>query len=106
MMSKASSAASIGLSILAVLATSCTSSRTQAVNVDQEYARLVKEATTRPEFLSPLTNYLPRVAGVPTPMDTLGYIAGAPGRLTYYEDIVKYMNALAQAVPNVVAVTW
>jgi hypothetical protein len=69
--------------------------------VDEEYTRLIKEATTKPEFLSPLTNYLPQVEGVPTPKDILGYISGAPGKLTYYEDILKYMNALADASPNV-----
>jgi len=70
-------------------------------SVDEEYTRLIKEATTMPEFLSPLTSYLPEVAGVPTPKDVLGYIVGAPGKLTYYEDILKYMNALADASPNV-----
>ncbi|MDH5714781.1 MAG: M14 family zinc carboxypeptidase, partial [Candidatus Aminicenantes bacterium] len=69
--------------------------------VDEEYTRLIKEATTKPEFLSPLTSYLPRVEGVPTPKDVLGYIAGAPGKLTYYADILKYMKALAKASPNV-----
>lgn len=70
-------------------------------SVDEEYTRLIKAATTMPEFLSPLTSYLPEVAGVPTPKDVLGYIVGAPGKLTYYEDILKYMNALADASPNV-----
>jgi len=69
--------------------------------IDEEYTRLIKEATTKPEFLSPLVSYLPKVEGVPTPKDVLGYIAGAPGKLTYYEDILKYMNALAKATPNV-----
>ncbi len=68
---------------------------------DEEYTRLIREATTKPEFLSPLTSYLPKVEGVPTPKDVLGYIAGAPGKLTYYEDILRYMNSLDQASPNV-----
>lgn len=69
--------------------------------LDEEYTRLIKEATTKPEFLSPLTSYLPEVKGVPTPKDILGSIAGAPGKLTYYEDILKYMKALAKASPCV-----
>ncbi len=69
--------------------------------VDEEYTRLIEEATTEPEFLSPLTSYLPQVDGVPTPKDVLGYIVGAPGKLTYYADILEYMNALAKATPNV-----
>jgi hypothetical protein len=68
---------------------------------DEEYTRLIQEATTKPEFLSPLVNYLPKVDGVPTPKDRLGYIAGAPGKLTYYDDIVEYMNVLAKASPRV-----
>ena len=76
-------------------------SKPPAQAVDEEYTRLIREATTKPEFLSPLTSYLPRVEGVPTPKEVLGYIAGAPGKLTYYEDILKYMNALAKASPNV-----
>jgi hypothetical protein len=68
---------------------------------DEEYTRLIREATTKPEFLSPLTSYLPKMEGVPTPKDVLGYIAGAPGKLTYYEDILKYMNSLDEASPNV-----
>jgi hypothetical protein len=78
---------------------SCSLAPVQAV--DEEYTRLIKEATTKPEFLSPLTSYLPLVEGVPTPKDVLGYIVGAPGKLTYYDDILKYMNALAEATANV-----
>ena len=52
--------------------------------IDEEYTRLIKEATTKPEFLSPLVSYLPKVEGVPSPKDVLGYITGAPGKLTYY----------------------
>ena len=69
--------------------------------LDEEYGRLVAEATTSPEYQSPLTNYLPKVKGVPTPKDVLGYIAGAPGKLTSYKDILGYMQALAKATPNV-----
>ena len=35
------------------------------------------------------------------PKDVLGYHIGAPGKLTYYEDIVKYYRALAAATPRV-----
>ena len=68
---------------------------------DEEYGKLINEATTLPQFISPLVNYLPRIEGVPTPKDVLGYIVGAPGKLTYYEDILNYMDALAAARDNV-----
>lgn len=68
---------------------------------DEDYAKLVREWTTRPEFLSPLVDHLPRVPGVPSPRDVLGYHVGAPKKLTYYEDILKYYRALADATPRV-----
>ena len=45
---------------------------------DEEYARLVKEWTTSSEFMSPLVDHLPKVAGVPSPKDVLGYYIGCP----------------------------
>src|SRR5260370_25114889 len=54
---------------------------------DEEFARLVKEWTTRPEFNSPLVDHLPKVQGIPTPKDVLGHHVGAPKILTYYADI-------------------
>ena len=44
---------------------------------DEEFARLVREWTTRPEFLSPLVDHLPKVPGIPSPKDVLGYHIGA-----------------------------
>ncbi len=68
---------------------------------DPEFARLVKEWTTRPEFSSPLVDHLPKVAGVPSPKDILGHHIGEPKKLTYYADILKYYRALAAATPRV-----
>src|SRR5688500_13496950 len=48
---------------------------------DEEFARLVKEWTTQPSFISPLVDHLPKVPGVPSPKDTLGYHVGAPGKI-------------------------
>lgn len=68
---------------------------------DAEFARLVKEWTTRPEFSSPLVDHLPKVAGIPSPKDVLGHHIGEPKKLTYYADILKYYRALAAATPRV-----
>lgn len=68
---------------------------------DPEFARLVKEWTTKPEFSSPLVDHLPKVAGVPSPKDVLGHHIGEPKKLTYYADILKYYRALAAASPRV-----
>src|ERR1700733_6637404 len=62
--------------------------------MDDEFARLVKEWTTRPEFISPLVDHLPKSSTVPSPKDVLGYYAGAPKKLTYYSDLLKYYHAL------------
>jgi Zinc carboxypeptidase len=64
---------------------------------DPDYARLVKQWTTRPEFMSPLVDHLPKAAGVPSPKDVLGYYIGAPKKLSYVADIYRYYRALAAA---------
>ena len=64
---------------------------------DDEFARLVKEWTTSPEFISPLVDHLPKVGGVPSPKDVLGYYIGNPKKLTHVADINRYYRALAAA---------
>src|SRR4051812_25661982 len=81
-----------------------TETRDPAQAQDEEFASSVKEWTTQPYFISPLVDHLPRVNGVPTPKDVLGYHIGAPAKLTYYADILKYYRALAAALPGRVKV--
>ncbi|HWZ33335.1 MAG TPA: M14 family zinc carboxypeptidase [Bryobacteraceae bacterium] len=69
--------------------------------MDEEFARLVKEWTTKPEFISPLVDHLPKSSTVPSPKDVLGYYAGAPKKLTYYADLLKYYRALESKSPRV-----
>src|SRR6478735_5066393 len=57
---------------------------------DADFAKAVREWTTRPEFMSPLVDHLPKAAGIPTPKDVLGYYIGAPKRLTHVADIGRY----------------
>src|SRR5687767_1952197 len=78
-----------------------TETRDLAQVQDEDFAKSVKEWTTQPYFISPLVDHLPKVAGVPSPKDVLGYHIGAPAKLTYYADIVKYYRALAAATPRV-----
>ena len=68
---------------------------------DAEYSRLIREATTGPQFATDLVDHLPASATVPTPKTFLGYIAGAPDHLTYAEQVHAYMRALAAASPRV-----
>lgn len=72
---------------------------------DAEFAKLVKEWTTGPEFSSPLVDHLPIVKGVPTPKDVLGYHIGTPKKLTQTADALKYYRALAAASPRVKVLT-
>jgi hypothetical protein len=68
---------------------------------DEAFAKLYKEWTGEARYGSPLVDHLPVVKGVPTPNDVLGYHVGAPRKLTYYADILKYYRALAAATPRV-----
>src|SRR5688572_22028846 len=77
-----------------------TETRDPAQQQDADFEKSVKEWTTQPYFISPLVDHLPRVQGVPMPKDVLGYHIGAPAKLTYYADILKYYRALASALPG------
>src|SRR5436190_8261065 len=73
----------------------------QGNQADEEFARLVKEWTTRTDFLSPLVDHLPKAADIPSPKDVLGHHVGEPKKLTYYADILAYYRALAAKSPRV-----
>ncbi|MEY4166978.1 MAG: hypothetical protein RIR52_802, partial [Acidobacteriota bacterium] len=73
--------------------------------MDEDFAKSVRMWTTRAEFLSPLVDHLPRVAGIPTPGEFLGYHIGEPKRLTKTEKIYGYYRALAAATPRVKVIT-
>ncbi len=68
---------------------------------DPEFAKLVKEWTTRPEFISPLVDFLPLKKGIPTPKDVLGRYVGQPNRLTTTAEAYAYYRALEKASPRV-----
>src|SRR5262249_22072334 len=87
----------IGVSVLSLVTVTCALVAQSRQPQDEEYARLVKEWTTRPEFMSPLVDHLPKVSGVPNPKDILGYYIGAPKKLTRVADIGRYYRALAEA---------
>ncbi len=69
--------------------------------IDSEYTRKIHEYTTEPFFLSPLIDYMPASATVPTPKAILGDIAGAPTKLPYSKEVYDYMRLLAKASPRV-----
>ena len=68
---------------------------------DPTFTQSYQEWLANPKHGSPLVDHLPLVAGIPTPRDVLGYHIGAPRKLTYYADQLKYYRALAAASPRV-----
>jgi len=76
-------------------------SRDASQAIDGEYTKKIHEYTTEAFFNSPLTNYLPASATVPTPKAVLGDVAGAPGKLPYSAEVYRYMRMLEKASPRV-----
>ena len=68
--------------------------------MDEDFAKSYLEWTRETKYGSPLVDHLPLANGIPTPKSVLGYHIGAPKKLTYYADILKYYRALAAAAPN------
>ena len=69
--------------------------------IDNVSTKLIKEYTTKPEYLSPLVDHIPDSDTVPSPRDFLGYVAGAPKKLTHARDIHRYFYELAKTSPNI-----
>lgn len=72
-----------------------------AQQMDPDFAKTVKEWTTKPEFMSPLVDHLPASGAVPSPKEVLGAHIGAPNRLHYYDQIIGYYRALAAKSPRI-----
>ncbi len=72
-----------------------------AARNDEAYTAKIREYTTEKFFLTELVDHLPASDRVPTPEKTLGYVVGAPNRLTYTKDIHRYMRELERASPRV-----
>ncbi|HEX8251766.1 MAG TPA: M14 family zinc carboxypeptidase [Thermoanaerobaculia bacterium] len=68
---------------------------------DAAYTAEIRRQTTEPRFLTELVDHLPASDSVPSPLKFHGYIAGAEGKLTYAEDVYRYMRALEAASPRV-----
>jgi hypothetical protein len=68
---------------------------------DEGFAADYKQWLINARTGSPLVDHLPLVSGIPTPKDIIGYNIGAPKKLTYYADQLKYYRALAAATGRV-----
>ena len=68
--------------------------------VDEKYTQLIKEYLQDPRITTELVDHLPASDTVPSPLEFLGRVVGAPGELTYAKDIHRYYQALANASPR------
>ena len=68
---------------------------------DDTYTAEIRKHTTEARFMTELVDHLPASATIPSPLKFHGYIAGAEGKLTYAEDVYRYMRALEAASPRV-----
>jgi len=75
--------------------------KAQKQKLDEEYTAKIKEFTTETFFMTKYVDHLPYAEGVPTPLDILGHIAGAPDIVSYSHEVYKFMQALADASPRV-----
>ncbi|HQR33271.1 MAG TPA: M14 family zinc carboxypeptidase [Blastocatellia bacterium] len=90
-----------GIILLTLLFVGASFAQTRTQPQDEDFAKFVKEWTTKPEFISPLVDHLPKVAGIPSPKDVLGYHVGTPQKLTRTADLYRYYRALEKASPRV-----
>jgi hypothetical protein len=68
--------------------------------IDEPYTKLIKEYLQDPRVTTELVDHMPASDTVPSPLQFLGRIPGAPGELTYAKDIYRYYEALAKASPR------
>ena len=67
---------------------------------DPEFAAFVKQATTKPEFLSPLVDHLPEKAGGSDAKANPRLPRREPKKLTYTADQFRFFRALEKALPG------
>ncbi|MFC1564183.1 M14 family zinc carboxypeptidase [candidate division KSB1 bacterium] len=92
---------SCSLFVLLIVFVSAGSLFAQEEKINAEYSAKIKEYTTEPFFMTKYVDHLPYSENVPTPLDVLGRIAGAPDVLSYSHEIYRYMRALGDASPRV-----
>ncbi len=69
--------------------------------LDADYTARIREYTTDPRISTELVDSMPASGAVPSPLEFLGRIPGTPDELTYYADILRYLEALDRASDRV-----
>ncbi len=98
---RSTTASAIALTLIFSASALGQGSKVPAQKIDAEYTAKIREYTQDPRVITELVDHLPASATVPTPLKFLGRIPGTPDELTYYKDIVRYMEALEKASPRV-----
>ncbi|MFL6336733.1 MAG: M14 family zinc carboxypeptidase [Pyrinomonadaceae bacterium] len=83
------------------LALACAPPTLAQQKADDAYAARIKEYTTEKYFLTELVDHLPADARVPSPDKVLGYVVGAPGKLTHTKELYRYYRELERTSPRV-----
>lgn len=89
--------------LLVAAAALCAPVAAQQAHDDAYTAKIRELTTTDPKwkFTTELVDHLPASSTVPSPLKTLGYVPGTPGKLSYVADISRYFRALDAASPRV-----
>lgn len=94
----------LGLALLvsgSAIGTARQSSTAPRQKQDEAYTKRVREITTDPRVITELVDHLPASNTIPTPLKFFGRVVGEPGDLTYYKDIVRYLEAVDNASDRV-----
>jgi len=93
-------AAGLAILLLSTALVGAQNNTSSGQQLDEKYTAKILEYTTEPFFLTEYVDHLP-ASDVPTPLDVLGHIAGAPDLLHYSDEIHTYMRAVADASDRV-----
>lgn len=88
---------SVYFALFVFLVLFCAANPVARDTIDKKSTDLIKEYTTKPEFLSPIVDFIPESETVPSPRDFLGYVVGAPKKLTHARNIHRYFYELAKS---------
>jgi hypothetical protein len=92
-------AATLGFSLVLAAASAAPAAQqaspsARAQKQDEAYTKRIREITTDPRVITDLVDHLPASEAIPTPLKFFSRVIGEPGHLTYYGDIVRYLEAV------------
>ena len=96
----------LGLVLIVALGSAVPAARQAATSgrpqkQDEAYTKRIREITADPRMITELVDHLPASETVPSPLKFFNRVIGEPGNLTYYGDIVRYLEAVDKASDRV-----